>query len=493
MKKIAISFGILAALSLGACQDDFLEVTPTTATASADAFATTTNAWAALNGIHRSLYITYYDSQDLGGQGSSMLFVDAMGDDIVLTNSSGVWIFGTYRWQQPFIASNNKPYFAYRFYFTIISNANMIIDNVDGAEGPQADKDAIKAQALTYRAWSYFQMIQFFGIRYDANSTNDNPGVPLIVSSTTVEPKPRASVADVYEQINDDLDAAITLFGNASVRSNKSHFDLSVARGIKARVALTQQNYDVAAQMAHDARQGYSLMSEADYFSGFNDYTNVEWMWGSHQIPEQGTEFNSFFAYTAANFSSLTNRSNPKAINTLLFAELSNTDYRKGLWDPSGANTAFPIPTTTSSRYPYMTRKFLVKDPVVSSGDVPYMRASEMVLIEAEALARDGNDGDAADVLFELVKERDPSYTLSTNTGQALIDEIMIHRRVELWGEGFRFFDLKRLNQPLDRTGSNHTLTLASVLTVPAGDKRWQWVIPQEEINISNGLVTQNP
>ncbi|NYI48592.1 hypothetical protein F5613_000637 [Macellibacteroides fermentans] len=72
-----------------------------------------------------------------------------------------------------------------------------------------------------------------------------------------------------------------------------------------------------------------------------------------------------------------------------------------------------------------------------------------------------------------------------------LAEEIMIHRRVELWGEGFRFTDLKRLNLPLDRTGSNHEAAIAIKLSEPAGSKEWQYMIPQDELN-ANPLMTQN-
>lgn len=65
--------------------------------------------------------------------------------------------------------------------------------------------------------------------------------------------------------------------------------------------------------------------------------------------------------------------------------------------------------------------------------------------------------------------------------------------RVELWGEGFRFYDLKRLNEPLDRTGANHNASLVGVTNVPAGDIRWQFLIPQAELNNTNGVVVQNP
>lgn len=126
-------------------------------------------------------------------------------------------------------------------------------------------------------------------------------------------------------------------------------------------------------------------------------------------------------------------------------------------------------------------------------GDVPYMRAAEMYLIEAEARARQGQDAAAQTALFELAKNRDYNYVSSANTGQALIDEILFQRRIELWGEGFRFTDLKRTNSPLNRSGiPNHLPILISVTSVPAGDERWEWLFPQDEVN-ANKQIVQNP
>ena len=117
-----------------------------------------------------------------------------------------------------------------------------------------------------------------------------------------------------------------------------------------------------------------------------------------------------------------------------------------------------------------------------------------MYLIEAEALARQGGkDNLAAAALFSLVSTRDSGYTLSANTGAALIEEILTQRRVELWGEGFRYLDLKRLNLPLDRSGANHSAALANNnINIAASDLRWEWLIPQLEMDANPNMV-QNP
>jgi hypothetical protein len=477
-------------LAFSACNKEYLETTPTNAVSSADVFKTTTNAWTAINGIHRMLYIQWNGNQDQGGQSANMIYSDVLGEDLVMTGLANGWFISTYRWLDHRNVNSRVPYFSYQFFYKIIANANMIITKIDAADGPESDKKIIKGQALAYRAWCYFNLVQLFGKRFDATTSNDSPGVPLVLAPSN-EPAARATVAQVYTQINKDLDDAIANL-TGYTRINKSHLNVAVAKGLKARVALTQQNWTLAAQQASEARAGFSLMTNAQYLGGFNDFTNPEWIWGSRQQEDQQTFFYSFFAYMSCNFNSTNIRGNPKAINSALYNWISNTDIRKQLWDPTGTNTAFPIPPG-GSRFRFMNRKFIAPGGSgISIGDVPHMRAGEMLLIEAEALARAGQNAQAAQALFTLVRNRDASYTLSTNTGQALINEIMLHRRVELWGEGFRFFDLKRLNQALDRNGANHSISIAVLFTVPAGDKQWEYLIPQAELN-TNPLCVQNP
>src|SRR5262249_14777039 len=154
------------------------------------------------------------------------------------------------------------------------------------------------------------------------------------------------------------------------------------------------------------------------------------------------TYFYSFYAYLG-DFSSTNTRGNPKAIFAPLYARISKTDVRKNLWDSTGKNTSFPV-VVDGTRRPYMTRKFMLDNPGNSNGDLVFMRAAEMYLIEAEALARmGGKEAEARDVLYTLAHRRDPQYTLSTNSGDALIEEILTQRRIELWAEGFRFYDLR--------------------------------------------------
>ncbi|QDH78389.1 RagB/SusD family nutrient uptake outer membrane protein [Echinicola soli] len=495
MKKLIHKIFLLGLMVNIGCASDYLDTAPTDAVSETVVFTTTGNAMAALNGIHRAMGLRY-DSQGQPGEHGVMIMREVLAEDVVMTDQANGWFVEMSTWQRHNNETKSDVEFVWKFYYKIIGNANMIIANIDGAEGPQEERDEIKGQALAYRAWGHFNLVQIFAKRYDANGGNDQMGVPIVSEPITVG-GPRNTVEEVYAQIHQDLDDAIALLDES--RNNASHFNINVARGIKARVLLTQGQFSEAATVANAARDGFDLMNESQLFGGFNDYTNPEWMWGFHQVDIQQTYFASFFAYMSLNFSSTNIRGNPKAIFQPLYDQISETDYRKRLWDPNASDPELRDPfidevtLESFAKVDYMNRKFLAQANGSSVGDVPYMRAAEMILIEAEALARAGDDVGASAALFELASARDPEYTQSTNTGQALIDEIMIQRRVELWGEGFRFYDLKRLDLPLDRNGGNHVgIVINSKFFEEAGTANWQWQIPVDERNANDNII-QNP
>ena len=146
---------------------------------------------------------------------------------------------------------------------------------IDNATGPDADKKIIKGQALAYRAWAHFQLVQLWGKRYAAGAPNTQPGVPLLLTNT-LEGQPRATVEEVYTQVNKDLDDALALLAGYTRTGSaaKSNLNVNVVQGIKARVALTQQKWDIAATSAAAARAGYALMDTVAYLTGFNNITN---------------------------------------------------------------------------------------------------------------------------------------------------------------------------------------------------------------------------
>ena len=491
-KSFLLIFIIAFAMVYTSCSKEFLDEIPTEDVSESAATATTGNLFLVINGIHRSLYIRY-GAQGTSGIGSLMIQNDVLGEDFVMTARANGWFVSASAWNDHTNANDSDNLFPYRTYYRIIRNANVVITGAEDAVGPENEKRAAMGQALFYRAWGHFQLVQLYGSRYKKGGGNSQLGVPIRLTPDN-EPLARSTVEEVYAQVNTDLDDAMELLEGYN-RPNKSHIDQSVAQGLKARVNLVQQNYEIAAEFANMARQGYELMSNEEYFSNFNTYTNREWMWGSHIVEDQTDYFGNFGAYISRNYSSSNIRGNPKSISSVLYGQISPTDIRASLFDPTGQHQNLPAGVELPSNFakkPFTNQKFIAAGNGDSRMDVPYMRAAEMYLIEAEALSY-FDENAAREVLFEFASNRDPEYTMSTNSGEELREEIYIQRRIELWGEGFRFYDLKRLNLPLDRTGANHDASVISdVFIVAAGDKRWEWLIPQDALN-ANPLLVQNP
>ena len=491
MKVKVLTLLMAVGLLTTSCEKEYLETSPTGSVDAGAAYATTKNAKAAVNGIYRAMVVRYLGSQGHFGHPAMMIILDAMGEDLVFPNANSTWHVPEMRWQAHRSETSVGDELPYQLYYRIIGNANIAIASIGSAAGEQVERDQVKGEALALRAFSYFNMVQLYGKRYDAAAKpNSQLAVPLVLQPTT-EGLPRATVEEVYTQINADLTAASALL--TSARSFKSHINLEVVKGLQARVALTQQNWTDAAKFAVDARKGYALMSVAQYQEGFSDIANPEWIWGFDHLEDQSEFFGAYHSYISSNFNSTVIRLVPRVINSLLYERIPTTDIRSRMWvkTPTAANSVVP---TGGVRAPYMNQKFrLPGTPSTSAmGDIPYMRSAEMYLIEAEAQARLGNATEAATALFNLVSKRDPSYVLSTKTGAALLEEISFNRRVELWGEGFRFTDLKRTNLPLNRNGANVVSAVAVLFDVPAGDKQWEFLIPRREIN-ANKAIVQNP
>jgi hypothetical protein len=489
--RFFIAFAVAFSLIASSCENTYLDTVPTASVDAASAYATTKNAAAAINGIYRALILRYQSSQGHSGHPALMIILDHMGEDVIIGTTAASWHVGETRWTAHRSDTNVMTIVPYEMYYRVIGNANIAIANIDNSVGTQAEKDQIKGEALALRGWAYFNLIQLYGKRYDATAKpNAQLGVPLVLTPTT-EGLPRATVEEVYTQINKDLLQAAGLLKSA--RSFKSHINLEVAKGILARVALTQQNWADAAKYAAEARTGFTLMSETQYQDGFQDISNPEWMWGFDHLEDQSEFFGGYHSYISCNYNSTVIRTYPKVINSLLYNQISTTDVRSKMWvkAPTAANSIVP---PGGVRVAYLNQKFrLPGTPSTSAmGDVPYMRAAEMYLIEAEAKAKLGQDANAAKVLFDMVSKRDAAYKLSTSTGAKLLDEIYFHRRVELWGEGFRFLDLKRLNQPLNRNGTNAIASIAVLFDMPAGDKQWEFLFPRREMN-ANTTIVQNP
>ncbi len=505
--------GLLVFL-VSSCGEDYLNTNPTASTSPSVVFETTEKAATAVNGLARMMVTQYMETIGYNGEGTIKLWYGDYPGETMGVNLSG--------WSnvinQTYHNSISGAYCRYPwyYYYKIISNANLILSYIDDAEGSEEYRGYLKAQTLTFRAYCYFMLSQLYCYRWIDSNDGETDGM-ILREDTDWGEMPRSTLKETYKFVYDDLDEAIRLFLAApAIGRNKTTEnylpDLSVAYAVYARAAITKQDYGLAAEYAAKARQGYSLMSVSDYKSGFNS-VNDEWIWSSYGGSDQDLFYYGYFAMVGYNANSSHMRSYPKYISRILYNQIPETDIRRDLFlDPldytyttstgaAGSSSTlrpyayslYPILESNGSNvFAYMQFKISSAEQV-GIGHLNHFRASEMYFIEAEAQYFLGNEGATRNLLNELTRDsgRDPAYVCD-KTGEDLFEEIKLYRAIELWGEGFNWFDLKRWNDPVVRktyANGGNAITSHAVTIEPEAENRWTWMVPIAETDY-NPAVT---
>ena len=205
--------------------------------------STTDAAALSLNGICRAMSNQYLGTQGMNGEGTIFNWYGTFtGNDAQKCNQTGwaaLWN-STYHLRK----SSIYLYYPWFYYYKLISNANAIICNIDEAEGTDADKAFLKAQALTFRAYSFFRLTQLYCHRWKDEQGNC-PGIVLRLDQSTGD-FPLSTLAEAYAQVYQDLDDAIRLFQSSGKDRGASEFykpGLEVAYGIYAKAALTREDW----------------------------------------------------------------------------------------------------------------------------------------------------------------------------------------------------------------------------------------------------------
>ena len=543
MKKIInklFAGSLLAGMMLvSSCAGDYLDTAPTDSTGATDAVGTTANAMKALNGIAKIMTTQHsYFGGGFAGENNIMIQYESYPSENYNYNyyASG-WspIFN-----QEFHTRTNSIYDAYAwyYYYTIAGNANTILANIDNAEGTEAERNFVKASALTFRAYAFEKLVHYYCWRWQDSNNGASQGIVLRLDESTGG-QGYATLAETYAQIYKDLDEAIMLFEQSGMDRNASQVwmpNINVAHAIYARAALTKQDYTKALTEAKLARQNYPLMSNAEYHAGFCNPTS-EWIFGSFGSAQENNWYWSYGTQYACNgyYANAAGAANGAgSIGRELINRIPNDDARKALfltedkfpgynfndgsamdlgygilgmgddekkadalWEEAAAYcqkmavSGLEAPYQAGYMYLGGQLKFYVFDsPGVSY--LPFIRSSEMVLIEAEAnyFLNDIPGAQAALVDLNATSGRNPAYTC-TKTGDDLWNEIMDYRELELWGEGFAWSDYKRWNRDIVRhsfaEGGNAHISVAK--TIPAsGVNKWTWDVPLNETDYNDEL-----
>lgn len=439
------------------------------------------------------------------GYTSFFLQRDVMGQDIALANDGS--------WYQSWYASGVGlgPRYAvcqlpWTYYYGWIKNCNTVLSL--GGENPDEKFKAGEGIAYAMRAMFYMDLARMYAPEtYGKNK--EALTVPLITEKGTEDMynNPRLTNEKMFEFILSDLDKAEEYLAGYK-RENKYTPDLSVVYGLKARAYLTMEDWANAEKYAKLAQQGYTEMTGEEYTSkttGFNT-ANGSWMFATHfksddpnlRLNDGDTSWASQMIIeiggSKGDCGYAANYGYPLVVDRHLYETIPATDFRKNCFvdfnidnlktnaeklealakysnEPSYILKAGAAATKYGGNVGGLSVKFrpangACDQPVATAGavDVPLMRVEEMKLIEIEAAGMQ-NESKGIEMLTEFAKKRDPQYEYGKhneaygNTSTSKFqNEVWWQRRVELWGEGFATFDIKRLNKGIIRSyaNSNH-------------------------------------
>ncbi|MFK8302382.1 RagB/SusD family nutrient uptake outer membrane protein [Capnocytophaga stomatis] len=518
INKLAIAY--LAVVMASGCSEDFLETAPSNAISEKIAENTTQGLNAILEGIHNMMYMYNFGQRFAYGQAAMNAQLDIMGDDMINTLSG--YHMQQYRFtgSRDISSDNGINYKAWDYYYTVILHTNKILGNVDKTPDlTPSDKATILGEAHAFRAWAYHNLVQLFAKRYEKGEANNHLGVIIRTPDKLEEPLPRSTVAEVYNYIDSDMAAALSNLKNAPDKKRKNAIRYSTACGIAARIALTKSDWENAEKYADIAmaESGASLQKGMNLVSGFNNLNDTEWMWAYTQSVDQILGYGGFFSSYSYNFDDGWNDALRFSVNRDIYDLMGEKDVRRKWWvcldrDDEIPADAFSIYFKGGTSKPNwettgQSIKFKSRAAKDSRGDIFLMRLAEMYYIKAEAQARQGKYNEAQTTLNTIMVTRDVEYN-TTVTGEKLIEEIMRNKRIDLWMEGQRFFDMKRLKEVHNRLNSKNIqqyLTGARKQTaisrnsgnivenVPTSpdSKYWQFLIPYAELK-GNPLIEQN-
>lgn len=482
-------------LALASCEKG-LETTPRQSIDAETALNTADNIDAALVSVYADLKSARLYGRDL------VAMPEALSDNGRATNKSGRLLAEAQNIRNAHFVHWSNAYFA-------IAKINKILEAYPKLTGvSQAKIDAWEGECAFLRAMLYFDLVRAYA--YDpgvAVATQDRGGVPLVLTtfSTTTGAasfKPaRATVAKVYEQIYKDLNTASTKLGATNTASS-GRATGAAARALFSRVALYNKDWATVISNANNVitATGSRLLNPSNYVAGFRSIINPEAL------------FELKFTSSAENIG--VNESLQTSYTTLIILGLRTTTAgfgdlvpsntllsALGITAPNNGLSTLAITARTSDvrnqlfeegatgrGAPFVEcTKFFGRSGFTNLDNVPLIRVAEIYLNRAEAHYMGAQAGVAgateaaalADV--NTIRVARGLTALSNLTGPALLNEILLQRRLELAFEGHRFFDLKRRGQDLIKGPHYFDVTYTDLRMLPA--------IPQRELDGNSNLV----
>ena len=416
-------------------------------------------------------------------------------------------------------------------YYAWIMAANNVIKQIDASDFSSLDatQRSYLGFAYTYRAMFYLDLVRLY--EFKENTVTEAPqllglGVPVVLPETTeaeAKNNPRAKVDDIYDKvIFPDLDKAEELLSGFTA-PDKYTISLALVYGLKARAWLERgtakndaESYRQAAEYARQAitASGCTPLTQEqweDPTNGFNSATsNDAWIWGL-ALPSESVA--NLFCFTV--HMSCENDWAPyhagRGINRNLYYSIDSRDFRRHSWlDPDRSSYAYKSCRPDADTYfkeslaDFANIKFRPAQgayadyKVGGAADHCCMRVEEMYFIEAEATAQAGDLAGGIRLLNEFMTSyrmmNGATYDCTSKSGtlEGFINELMLQKRIEFWGEGIVMFDMKRLDMSSKRGYVGTNAPSSYRLNVEGRAPYWNFVIIRSETQNNPVIATQN-
>ncbi len=372
-----------------------------------------------------------------------------------------------------------------------INLANQVLDNVPGISMDESLKARYLAEAKFMRAYAYFRLVRAFG------------GVPLRLSVPKDASEyniPRNTKEEVYAAIEKDLTEAAPALPVSYGPTDIGRVTRGAALALHAKVAMYQQkwqqvydltkqvmdlgiyslfpNYEQLFRLENENNQESIFEIQAEYVPGNCDLSNSQYseVQGVRGVPGGGWGFN----VPTQDLANAYEPGDPRRDATIIF---------RGETTPEGETIPTSVPNPMYNQKSYVPfRLYLGECPSGSGQNVRVIRYAEVLLMHAEAANELGKPQEALQALNQVrARARGGNAAVLpdvTTTDQTELRNAIWHeRRVELAMENDRFFDLVRQGRAAEVLGPRGFV---------AG-RNEVWPIPQNEIDLSAGVLTQNP
>ena len=363
----------------------------------------------------------------------------------------------------------------WREVYETINILNNMINAEEGFEPPSTsvtELNQLIGEAYAQRALAYFDLVRMYAQHYTFSAGASHPGVPIVTTFDVTSLPSRNTVSEVYTQIIADFNVAI---GKMTMDRGFSQFSKEAAQALLSRVYLYMEDFTNSIAMADAVINSgrYSLVSAGSYLTMFSDGGSSEAILEVSNSPTDNIGSDSVGGmYRKSGYGDYL-----PALDLLNLIDLNDIRLGMFIFDP---DLTGPYASMRVNKYPTTT----------NTDNVPVIRLSEVYLNRAEAYARSGNDA-GAQADLNLIRQRGlstaPDVTL---TGDALLADILMERRIELANEGHRIFDITRHKMDVvrvDFTGDVGLITYGSPLS-----NFWIFPMPAQEVDV-NPNIEQNP